>query len=95
MGPKKQVVYARRTALQWERLITRQAEGTLSQRAFCAEQGLSYGSFCHWKRRLRDECAGGGEPGGFVELPVAASQRAQWDVELTLGEGVVLRVRCG
>jgi putative transposase len=93
MGRKNGVVPVRRTAAQWESLVARQAAGSLTQRAFCARHGVAYASFCHWKRRLREEGAGADERRGFVQLQAPVSNRTEWDVELTLGEGVVLRVR--
>lgn len=95
MGRKNGRVYERRGAVQWERLIAAQAAGALSQRAFCEQRGLSYASFCNWKRRLREESEQAATAGGFIELDVSPASREHWDVELTLGEGVVLRVRRG
>jgi len=88
--------YARRSAAQWARLVAEQETGALSQRAFCAERGLAYGSFCGWKRRLREAPARAAtrDAPAFVELAAApVAQSSDWDVELALGEGVVLRLR--
>ena len=93
MGRRNARTYERRSATQWIELLAEQAGGELSQRAFCERQGLSYASFCHWKRRLRKDSQSRLPPGGFLELDLSPSSRVHWDVELTLGEGVVLRVR--
>ncbi len=93
MGRRKQRVHARRNAVQWGRLLAEQEESGLSQRAFCDKGGLPYSSFCYWKRRL---AVSDGEPAvaaGFVEVALEPSRTQHWDVELTLGAGVVLRVR--
>ena len=95
MGQKNGRMYERRSAVQWERLVAAQASGTLSQRAFCERRGLSYASFCNWKRRLDEKPERSANTGGFIEVDVPPASRGYWDVELTLGEGVVLRLRRG
>ena len=93
MGRRNHRGYTRRSVVQWERIVGEQQKSSLSQRAFCAERGVAYSSFCHWKRRLAET---GGTPRGeseFIELEFEPAASEQWDVELTLGAGVVLRVR--
>jgi hypothetical protein len=91
----------RRSRAQWQSLIARAARSPLSVRAFCAEQGISTASFYLWRTRL------GGEPAqeapasvrflDLGELAVPAGAGSQdaggWEVELALGEGLVLRLR--
>jgi hypothetical protein len=67
---------------------------------FCAEQGLSVGSFMQWQRKLREPEAAGAnaaEEAVFIELPraqaLAATPPHPWELELQLGAGVVLRLR--
>jgi len=87
----------RRGRAQWQRLITEQAGSGLSQRAFCERRGLAYATFCGWRRRLGVEAPERkreDEGAAFVELDVgSAAPGPAWEVELALGEGVVLRVR--
>ena len=45
MGRKNGGGYTRRSALQWERLLSEQAGSGISQRAFCERRGLSHSSF--------------------------------------------------
>jgi len=89
--------YARRSRAQWQWLIAEQAGSGLSQRAFCERRGLAYATFCGWRRRLREELAARARESdgpAFVELDVAgAASGSGWEVELALGEGVVLRLR--
>lgn len=86
--------YVRRSRAQWRRLVAEQAGSGLSQRAFCERRGLTYASFCGWKRRLGDEPVSEGDGAAFVEMAVApAPPSSGWDVELALGDGVVLRLR--
>ena len=64
----------------------------LSQRAFCASKGVSLSSFCAARRRLAmptpmtrlDD---------FLAIPMDSVTASGWEVELDLGDGLVLRVR--
>ncbi len=71
---------------EWERLVAAYEQGTVSRRAFCAEAGISPSALDYWRRKLREE---GSVAPHFVEL---APERSGWDVELALGDGVVLRL---
>ena len=76
-----------RSEAEWNSIMADFERSGLSRREFCESRGLSLKTFGNWRRRL---CLGGGK-GSFVELaPPAVSG---WDVELELGDGVVLRVR--
>ena len=81
----------RRDRAQWQRLIEEQAASGLTQQAFCTRRRVAYATFCTWKRRLRDEV--NAQPLGFVEVDLDEAPMPGWDVELELGEGIVLRVR--
>ena len=59
-----------------------------TQVSFCKARGISRKSFQAWRRRLG--LTAGSAAGGFVELAAAGPG---WDVELSLGGGVVLRLR--
>ncbi len=93
MGRRKRRGYARRDAEQWGRLLAEQEESGLSQRMFCDRRGLSCSSFYNWKRRFGVSDSKPELAAGFVEVALEPSRTQQWDVELTLGAGVVLRVR--
>ena len=84
--------YVRRSAAQWSRLIAEQSGSGLSQRRFCEDRGLSYSTFSVWRRRVAS--GEGEEAAGFVEVTVEPPRREpDWDVELALGNDVVLRIR--
>ena len=96
MSNEGQRRHRRRGRGQWQRIIAAQGSSGLSQQAYCSRHGVSYTSFCRWKRELGKEeqptvsLAGS----AFVEVaPSGGATAAQWDVELELGEGVCLRVR--
>lgn len=73
----------------WERLLAAYEQRTVTRRAFCAEAGVSASTLDYWRKKLREE----GSAGGFIELGAGSEGgRWSWDVELALGEGVVLRV---
>ncbi len=76
-----------RSATEWSTIMADFERSGMSRKRFCESLGLSPKTFSSWRCRLRP----GGGKGSFVELaPPAVSG---WDVELELGDGVVLRVR--
>jgi len=81
----------RRDRVQWQRLIEEQGASGLTQQAFCTRRRVAYATFCTWKRRLRDDVSA--QPPGFVEVGLDEAPMSGWDVELELGDGIVLRVR--
>ncbi len=61
----------RRSAAEWQRIITEQESNGQGPQAFCEEHDIGLASFYAWRQRLRPggESAGGaGGDGGFVEL---------------------------
>jgi hypothetical protein len=90
---------ARRSPVQWQRLIAEQDDSDLTQSAFCRARGISPPSLKYWKRRLAGLAASTVDVSGpgFVELTAAVADEAMtgghaWDVELDLGTGMVLRL---
>ena len=83
----------RRSTMQWQQLITAQAASGLSQREFCARESIPLGSFCNARRRLQVNGNAVVEAApDFVSLsPVPTA----WEVELSVGDGVIIRVRGG
>lgn len=91
---------------QWQALFERFEAGNENVTAFCRRHGVSKSSFHRWRRKLAEPPpstppieAEIDEP-AFIEVgsladgqagPVAAA----WDVELALGDGIVLRLRRG
>lgn len=57
----------RRSAAQWQRLISQQAASGLSASAFCDRRDLSYASFMQWRRRLQSS-----EPAADTETTAVA-----------------------
>jgi hypothetical protein len=96
MVPRKEQ-RVRRSREQWRELLERFEHSGQSREQFCREQGLTLSSFAHWRREL-------GKAGArrravasapfFLEVsPHASGAPGNWDVELELGAGMVLRLR--
>lgn len=86
----------RRNRSQWAELIEQWRASGQSAREFCNAQGLGYASFCQWRRRLE---SAGAEPAdsapGFVDLSTLSGTGGRWDIVLSLGGGVELRLSRG
>lgn len=76
-----------RGAEQWREMLSRFEKSGLSRQVFCEQEGVGVSTFGNWQRRLRQKDAS-----LFVEISPEAS-RVTWDMELDLGNGVVLRMR--
>jgi len=92
----------RRSRTQWRSLIERGERSPLGIGAFCRGEGVSTASFYSWRKRLRESTPEEGSASGaapapaFVHLGALGATDAgpgRWDIELALGDGVVLRVR--
>ena len=87
----------RRTRAQWSKILERYGESAQTQTAFCAAHGLAISSFTRALRRAREVGIDVPATNAFVPVmvdsvaPLTAS--SAWDVELTLGAGIVLRIR--
>ena len=94
--PRRRV---RRSRAQWRDLLVQFEQSGQTRARFCAEQGLSVGSFTQWQRKLREPVPGEAnvaEETIFIELPrsgPAEPPPGPWELELQLGAGVVLRLR--
>ena len=63
-----------------------------SQASFCEARGVSLTSFQNWRRKLGLVTRRGADARhGFIEVAPACDP--VWDVELSLGDGVILRLR--
>ena len=87
-----------RTPEQWQALINQQRDSGLSASKFCKQENIGYASFCNWRKRLSDQAAGdsadSGEA-GFLDLSSlmgAAQSGPGWNIVLSLGNGVELRL---
>ena len=84
---------------QWQNLVDKQRDSGLSAMQFCKQEDIGYASFCSWRKRLTEEpaadSAGSGEA-GVLDLSslMSASPSAGpgWNIVLSLGNGVALRL---
>ena len=83
----------RRSDAQWRTLFVKQAQSRESSQRFCQRRGTGYSTFAQWKVCLLNKESYANPVNDFVELAVPMTRPDRhWDVELTVGEGVVLRV---
>lgn len=83
--------YTRRSLGQWQTILSEQQASGLKQQRFCEQEGISYGSFQTWRKRLMSAAA---EP-EFVEIPCsqyALPLESGLTVRLELGACVVLEL---
>ena len=88
--------YARRSRVQWSRLMAEYEASDVTQREFCAEHGVTYGTFCRWRKQLHGGPSDSPAVEPLIELPdlsALTSGAGPWRAELDLGNGIVLRLR--
>lgn len=91
----------RRSADQWQALVERFEQSGRSAMQFCQEHQLGYASFCQWRRRLANEgdaqVAGPRTETGFLDLSALGmtSKNSGWQIVLSLGDGLELRLSRG
>ena len=93
---KLPVERTRRSLPQWQAVFEAQARSGMNQREFCEFHGISVAAFYNAKsrnlRRGRDLDIASCED--FVSVLIEPETPSEaWDVELTLSEHMVLRVR--
>jgi len=79
----------RRTDAEWVEILRRFKASGLGRREFCRREGLALSSFQRW----RDRASRASDPGTFVELVPSTPARSGWECELSLPNGVCLRLR--
>ena len=79
-------VRRQRKRAEWERLVAAYEASDQTRETFCTSHGISASSLTYWRGKLREEP-------GFIEL--APAKTSGWEIDLGLGEGVVLRLRRG
>ena len=86
---------ARRSESQWLALFAEQAQSGLSQRAFCEGRGVGYSTYDKAKRRYHRERPSDTRSmdSDFVSLTHERATTEHWEVELSVGSSVVIRIR--
>ena len=88
-----------RTQSQWKALLDNYESSGLTKTVFCQQNGIASSSLYKWQNYFADQAA---KP-DFIDItaPLAGAKPSQdtrypdgdWQVELELGAGVILRVR--
>ena len=86
-----------RTPEQWQALLDQQRDSGLSAPQFCQREAIGYASFCNWRKRLSVEPESDtshSDNAGFLDVSslMGASAGPGWNIVLSLGNGVELRL---
>ena len=86
VGGKRRVI---RSESQWRGLIADCEQSGLGAKPFCEQNGITLSTFKNWRRKLSSN----GEAGATFVPVTQSAENADWDVELSLGDNVTLRLR--
>lgn len=88
------MVKIRRTQEQWQQLIEGQPKSGLSIKAYCAQHHLTVSGFYQWRKKLNGDSAAVSAPADWLSFnaPTSPSSGDEWQIELSLPGGVVLRM---
>ena len=78
-----------RSREEWQQLVNDHADSGLTQSAFCRQRKINPVSFNKWKRQLEKEVT----DDDWVSLTPEGFRSPGFDIELELGNGMVLRLR--
>ena len=95
---EQQKVRRHRTAREWEAVFAAQASSGLSLKTYCQRHGITLSAFYNARSRVKAKSLvpspdAPAEFNGISLEAMLAPAPPQWDIELSLGEGVVLRIR--
>ena len=83
----------RRSAQQWQALVEQWQTSGQNASEFCREQNIGYASFCQWRKRLQQDTSSPSTDGTpFIDLSSLANEERSWQIVLSLGGGVELRL---
>ena len=93
-----QTKYNRQPVSFWKNHINQWQQSGLSQLAYCQEHNLVINTFGNWKRKLNPASDSKPSADSFVELSIPPlemenSMSNAWDIELSLGADIILRLR--
>jgi hypothetical protein len=90
--------HKRHSADYWQEQITLWQASGLSQKVFCQQNRLALSTFQRWKKQFTGDESSVPDVSDFIELPLsgdASQDKTAWDIELSLGGGITLRLRQG
>lgn len=90
----------RRTPEQWQTLVDQWQSSGQSAARFCDVQAIGYASFCSWRKRLAGDQASpavADQNVSFIDLGAlpSSNEGRAWNIVLSLGNGVELRLSQG
>lgn len=88
----------RRTPEQWLALVDQWQRSGQSAARFCEANAIGYASFCNWRKRFADEQAAPADQDvSFIDISAlpSPSEDRTWNIVLSLGNGVELRLSQG
>ena len=77
---------------EWQQIIQDQAQSGQSQQTYCKAHGIAYGSFVHWRSKVRPTLSKS-KSSPFVEIPITPAAEGKWDIKIQLGGSVTMRLR--
>jgi len=85
----------RRSTEQWQDIMSAYQSSGLTQESFCIQESLALSTFYTWRQRLNGTKPAKCKAPQFVELTPSQQKTASsdWDIELALGDHIVLRFR--
>lgn len=83
----------RHTTEQWQHFIDEQPQSGLTVKAYCAQRNITVSGFYLWRKKLAKPSATSEPDANWLSLtPAASAERDNWQIELSLPGGVVLRM---
>ena len=85
----------RRTTAQWQTLIDQLPESGLTTKAYCQQHNVSLSCFYQWRSKLTktDIHLIPSSEDDWYNVPSEPLAQTHWDIELSLPNGVILRMK--
>ena len=89
------MAYTKRTQQQWQQFINEQPQSGLTVKDYCTSKNITVSGFYLWRKKLATTVEPTEEPQQWLSLePLSPPKSEQWQVELALPGGVMLRMNC-
>ncbi len=95
--PTTKTQSTRRSVELWQEIMSTYDSSGLTQESFCARESIALSTFYTWRQRLNavKPTKVKSKTPQFVELtPTLTENKSRgWDIELSLGDDIILRLR--